>query len=112
MKFCGRIQTYSVMFGMGVFHTTCSYLGALGKCLRCSGFEEILVESRICASCSINKVMSGEHFKRAMRVHKLKLKALERLLLKKFEEVHGLDCASEAKDVTGCSKSSYGEWKL
>ena len=34
-----------------------------------------------------------------MRVHKLTLEALERLLLKKFEEVHGLDCASEANDV-------------
>ena len=34
-----------------------------------------------------------------MRVHKLTLEVIERLLLKKFEEVHGLDCASEAKDV-------------
>ena len=43
--------------------------------------------------------MSGKHYNRAMRVHKLTLEALERLLLKTFEEVHGLDCASEVKDV-------------
>ena len=72
---------------------------ALGKLLRCSGFEEILVESGICASGSISKVMSGKHYNRAMRVHKLTLEALERLLFKKFEEVYGLDCASEAKDT-------------
>ena len=84
---------------MGVFHTTRSYLGALGKLLHCSGFEEILVESGSCASGSINKVMSGKHYNRATRVHKLTLEALEGLLLKKFEEVHGLDCGSEVKDV-------------
>ena len=85
---------------MGVFHTTCSYLSTLGKRLRCSGFEEILVESGICASGSINNVISGKHYNRAMRVLKLTLEALGRLLLKKFEEVHaGLDCVSEAKDV-------------
>ena len=88
-----------VLVRMGVFYITCSYLGALGKPLCCSGFEEILVESGICASGSINKVMSGKHYNRAMRVHKLTLEALERLLLKTFEEVHGLDCASEVKDV-------------
>ena len=74
-----------VLVRMGVFHTTCSYLGALGKCLRCSGFEEILVESGICAGGSINRVMSGKHYNRAMRVHKLTLEALKKLLLKKFE---------------------------
>ena len=88
-----------ILARMSVFHTTCSYFSALEKRLHCSGFEEILVESGICASGSINKVMSGKHYNRAMRVHKLTLEALERLLLKKFEEVHGLDCVSEAKDV-------------
>ena len=88
-----------VLVRMGVFHTTCSYLGALRKRLRCSGFEEILVESGTCSSGSINKVMSGKQYNRAMIVHKLTLETLQRLLLKKFEEVHGLDCASEAKDV-------------
>ena len=99
MKFCGSDIFSDVLVRMGVFHITCSYLGALGKRLCCSGFEEILVESGICASGSINKVMSGKHYNRAMRVHKLTLEALERLLLKTFEEVHGLDCASEVKDV-------------
>ena len=90
MKYKHNPNIFSdVLVRMGVFNTTCSYLGALGKRLRCSDFEEILVESGICASGSINKLMSGKHYNRAMRVRKLTLKALERLLLKKFEEVHG-----------------------
>ena len=56
-----------VLVTMGVFNTTCSYLGASGNRPRCSGFEEILVESGICASGSINKVVSGKHYNRAMR---------------------------------------------
>ena len=43
--------------------------------------------------------MSGKHYIRMMRAHKLTLEALERLLLKEFKEVHGLECASEAEDV-------------
>ena len=41
-----------------------------------------------------------------MRVYKLTLEALERLLLKKFEEVHGSDCVSEAKDVLDTAVSN------
>lgn len=79
-------QVFSdVIVRMGAFHLTCSYMGALGKSLRCSGFEEILVESGICASGSIEKVMSGKHYNRAVRVHKIVLEALERLLLQMFE---------------------------
>ena len=40
-----------------------------------------------------------KHCNRPMRVHKLTLEAIERLLLKEFEEVHGLDCVSEAEEV-------------
>ena len=94
---------------MSVFYATCSYLSALGKRLRCNGFEEILVEPGIRASGSINKVMSGKHYNRAMRVHKLTLEALERLLLKKFEDVHSLDCVSEAKDVLDTAISNLSQ---
>ena len=37
------------------------------------------------ASGSLDKVMSGKHFNRALRVHKVTLQTLERLLLEKFE---------------------------
>jgi len=37
-------------------------MGTLGKFVTGSGFEEILQESGICASGSINKVMGGKHY--------------------------------------------------
>ena len=50
-----------------------------------SGFEDIVIEAGICASGSLKKVMSGKHYNRALRVHKLMLEGLERLLFQVFE---------------------------
>ena len=74
---------------MGSFHLTCSYMGALGKKMRCSGFQEILIESGICASSSIKQIMRGKHYDRALRVHKIVYEALERLLLDVYESLYG-----------------------
>ena len=71
---------------MGVFHTIGSLFSALSSKMKGSGLSEILIESGVCASGSLEKVMSGKHYNRALRVHKLTVEALERLLLCKFEE--------------------------
>ncbi|KAK3785201.1 hypothetical protein RRG08_021093 [Elysia crispata] len=63
-----------------------SYLGALGKLLHGSGFEEIVTEARLCAHGSMDRVMGGKNYNRAMRVHVAVLEALERLLFAKFEQ--------------------------
>eukprot|EP00745_Piridium_sociabile_P026705 TRINITY_DN42673_c0_g1_i18.p1 TRINITY_DN42673_c0_g1~~TRINITY_DN42673_c0_g1_i18.p1 ORF type:complete len:760 (+),score=189.88 TRINITY_DN42673_c0_g1_i18:236-2515(+) len=75
----------NVIIRLGVFHLTCAFMSALGKSLRCSGFEDIIIESGICASGSINQVISGKNYNRALRVHKRVLEAMERLLLQAFE---------------------------
>ena len=56
--------------------------------LRGSGFSEIVIEARIYASGSIEKVMSGKHYNRALRVHKIVMEAMERLLLLMFQSKH------------------------
>ena len=76
----------NVIVRMGVFHTICSIFGTLGKLLRGSGFSEIVIEANICASGSLERVLSGKHYNRALRVHKIVMEALERLLLRMFEE--------------------------
>ena len=53
-----------------------------------SGLAEIIIESGICASGSLDRVVNGTHFNRALRVHKLMFEALERLLLTRFTESH------------------------
>lgn len=77
-----------VIVRMGVFHTICSIFSTVGKMMKGSGFSEIVIESGICASGSLEKVLSGKHYNRALRVHKLVTEGLERLLMKHFETEH------------------------
>src|SRR6476469_1639032 len=74
----------NVIIHLGAFHIMCSYMGCLGKLMTSSGFEDILIESQVCASGSIGQVISGKHYNRAMRVHQRMVDALERLILRKF----------------------------
>ena len=69
---------------LGEFHTMMSYLGILGKRFGVAGLQDIIVEAGIVAVGSINGVLSGKHYNRAMRVHKLVYEALERLRFKAF----------------------------
>ena len=63
-----------------------AYIGALGKLMTASGFEEVLIKSAVCASGSIDKVLSGRHYKRARHVINTLLEAIERLLLASCQE--------------------------
>ncbi|GFR85155.1 hypothetical protein ElyMa_002435400 [Elysia marginata] len=76
----------NVFIHLGAFHTTLSYLSALGKLTKGSGFDDIVVEAGICASGSIEAVLKGKHHNRAIRVHCVMLEALERLLFFSFEQ--------------------------
>ena len=62
----------------------CSYMGSLGKMMTGSGFEDILIESGVCASGSIAKVMSGKHYNRATLVHQMMNDAVERMIINKL----------------------------
>jgi hypothetical protein len=70
----------NVIVNLGPFHTECSLLGALGKMMSGSGFEDVIIQENVCARGSLNQVMSGKHFNRALTVHELMLSALEQLL--------------------------------
>ena len=88
-------QFSKLLIRMGVFHTTCSLFGTVRKMIKGCGFSEIIIESGICASGSLDRVVSGRHFNRALRVHQLLFEALERLMLTRFEEKHSReDCLS------------------
>jgi len=75
----------NVVILLGAFHIMCSYLGTLGKMMTGSGLEEIVVQAGVCAGGSIDKVCSGKHYNRAMRMHQLVVEAVERLLYQKTE---------------------------
>ena len=60
-------------------------IGALGTHNQGSGFEDVVIKSGVCVSGSLKKVMSGKHYNRALRVHKLIVESLERVLFRAFE---------------------------
>ena len=80
-----NIKFGNVIIRIGVFHTICSLFGALCKHMKGSRFEEIVIEAGVCASGSLQKGMSGKHYDRSLRVHKLVLEALQRLLVEVFQ---------------------------
>ncbi|CAB3980355.1 Hypothetical predicted protein [Paramuricea clavata] len=61
-----------------------SYLGILGKRFGIAAFQDIVVEAGIVAVGSINGVLSGKHYNRAISAHKLISEALERMRFKTF----------------------------
>ena len=49
-----------------------------------SSFQDILIESELVAVGSINGVMSGKHYNRSVRSHKVVYEALLRLLFESY----------------------------
>ena len=49
-----------------------------------SGFEDVVYQSNVCTSGSLNGVSSGSLYNKAWYVHNVMSEALERLLLQRF----------------------------
>ena len=63
---------------MGAFHIACVFVAVIGKWFADIGLRDLLLESRIIGSSSVNGVLEGKHYNRAVRVHKIVLEALPR----------------------------------
>ena len=61
---------------LGAFHTAMSFLGCIGKRFRDAGLQDILSELQVVATGSMNGVISGKHYNRAVRSSKLMSDAL------------------------------------
>jgi len=69
---------------MGNFHTVCNLLSIIGKLFGDAGLRDLAVESGAIAEGSINKVVEGKQYNRAIRLHKYVYKALMQIIWKKF----------------------------
>ena len=69
---------------IGSFHVACSYLKMIGKKMRGSGLEEVLIEAGLISCSSLEGVMTGKNYERAIHCHKVMLESLERLLVEQF----------------------------
>ena len=74
----------NVVLRMGSFHTICNALSIIGKRFRDAGLKDICIEAGIVAEGSINGVLDGKHYNRAVRVHKYIYEALMRLVWAEF----------------------------
>lgn len=69
----------NILLRMGTFHTICNALAILGKRFGDAGLKDICIEAGIVAEGSINGVLDGKHYNRAVRIHKYIYEALMRL---------------------------------
>ena len=52
-----------------------------------ASLRELAIQSEVVAECSIDRVMSGKHYNRAMRLHTITYEAFMRLLVQAFKSV-------------------------
>ena len=73
---------------MGTFHFVSAYMKMLGKKMEGTGLADIFQESGL-VSGSVNGVMNGKNYDRALHCHKILMEALERLLMQAFLQWKG-----------------------
>ena len=64
---------------MGVFHTICTFLAAIGKRFHDSGLRDVCMESGVIADGSAAGFLKGRNYNRVIRFHKIMFEALNRL---------------------------------
>ena len=66
-----KAEFKSVVLRMGSFHITCTFLAVIGKRFEDSGLRDLLLESGLVGTGSLNGVLGGKHYNRALRIHKV-----------------------------------------
>lgn len=83
------------------------YLGILGKRFGDAGLQDILIESEVVAPGSINGVISGHHYNRSMRAHKLLYESLQRVRFITFLDSLPPEERDECMDVINEIKCAF-----
>lgn len=77
----------NIVLRMGAFHICTMFLAVLGNRFGDAGLTDLLVESEIIGPSAVKAVMSGKHYNRAVRAHKIAFEAFSRLNWQAFEAV-------------------------
>ena len=64
---------------MDEFHIACVFIAVIGKRFVDAGLPDLLVDSRMIGSGSLNGVLEGKHYNRGLRMHKMVCEAMLRL---------------------------------
>lgn len=69
----------NVIVWLGGFYWVKNFFGVIGKCMIELGVEDFWIESDLCGSNVVMKIISGMYYNRVIRVYKLIFEVLERL---------------------------------
>ncbi len=75
----------NIVVRLGAFHTVGVMLAVLGKRFGDAGLHDLLVEAEVVATGSVDAVLGGKHYNRAMRAHKIAAESLQRMRWLEFE---------------------------
>ena len=92
-----RYQNHIIL--IGTFHLACAFMKMLGKKMEGSGFSDVLMEAGLIGSGSLQGVLSGKHYDRALHCHKVLTEALEQLLLKQYQDSQSAGLSHEAQRI-------------
>jgi len=84
---------------IGTFHLTCAFMRMLGKKMDGSGFSDILLEAGLIGTGSIQGVLSGKHYERALHCHKVLAEALKQLLFLQYKDSQGVVLSQECQMI-------------
>ena len=87
---------------LGEFHTCMTFLSVIGKRFSNAGLMELLVESDVVATGSVNAVLEGRHYNRAISAHKIVVEAMEHL---RFEAYYNSVSEERQKELSDLAKS-------
>ena len=94
---------------LGEFHDILSFCGVIGKRFGSAGLTDILVESGILAQGSVNGVINGKKYNRALRCHRILSEALFMLLFDNFFDSIDDEVLSSFQSTIQDLKDAYEE---
>ena len=89
MKFKEKEKFKNLVLLKGTFHTLMMFLDVIGHRFEDAGLKDVLVYSGVYAEGSINGVLTGKSYNRAVRANKLVFETVSRLLLEKMDDKLG-----------------------
>ena len=92
---------------LGEFHLAMTFLGTIGKRFQDGGLRDVLIESNIIATGSVNAVLSGKHYNRSVRAMKILYEALYGLILAAYEESMVDDGRRKFIDLMGRLRDAF-----
>ena len=80
-----KAQFEGLVMMMGGFHLLMTIMAIIGARFGDAGLKDVAVQSEVVANGSIDSVLNGKHYNRAIRLHKIMYEATSQLLIQEFE---------------------------